>query len=122
MDIRPIRNDADLSAALARIDQQWGAEPGTEAGDTLEVLAILVEAYETAHFPTTHRGDAVDTLKFLMDENDRTQADLAELLGSRSRASEILNRRRSLTLDQIRLLHRRWGIPAGALIGNFEDA
>ena len=121
MDIRPLRTPADHEAALREIDRLWGAPAGTDDGDKLDVLAVLVERYEDAHYPMP-RVRPVEALKFVMAQNGRTQADLANLFGSRSRASEVLNGKRDLTLDQIRLLHRHWRIPAGVLIGELEDA
>ena len=95
MDIRPIRTDADHRAALAEIESLWGAAQGTEAGDKLDVLVTLVEAYETNRWPIEIEGkfDPIDALRYVIDELGHTQAELAELLGSRSRASEILARR-----------------------------
>lgn len=121
MDIRPIRTDEDLTAALQRIDELWGAPDGSPEGDELDVLATLVERYEFRHYPID-RSTPLEMLKFSMEQNDRTQADLAALLGSRSRASEILNGKRDLTLQQIRKLHQAWGIPVACLVGEMESA
>lgn len=115
MDIRPIRNDADHAAALAEIERLWGAELGTPEGDRLDVLATLADAYEADRWPI-ETGDAVDALRYAIDEMGRSQTDLARILGSRSRASEILNRRRPLTVEMIHAIHREWGVPAEALI------
>ena len=122
MDIRPIRTEADYEAALATVERLLGAPVGTPEGDLLDVLVVLVEAYEEKNYPFAPAGDAIDTLKYLMKENGRTQSDLAGLFGSRSRASEVLNRRRSLTLEQIKLLQNQWGVPAGLLIREEEHA
>jgi HTH-type transcriptional regulator/antitoxin HigA len=121
MEIRPIRSEADHDAALAEIERLFHAEPGTDDGDKVEVLVALVDAYERRTYPIPH-VPPLDVLKFMMEQNDRTQADLAHLLGSRSRASEILNGKRELTLEQIRLLAREWRIPAAALVGELEAA
>lgn len=121
MEIRPIRSEADHDAALAEIERLFHAEPGTDDGDKVEILVALVEAYERRVYPMPH-VPPLDVLRFMMTENGRTQADLAQLLGSRSRASEILNGKRELTLDQIRLLAREWHIPAGALVGELKAA
>ena len=115
MEVRVIRNDDDLTSAFAEIEALWGAEPGTEASDKLDALVALTTAYEDKHYPIP-KAAPVEVLKFVMEQSGRSQADLGRLLGSRSRASEILNGRRSLTLDHIRLLAREWRIPAGALI------
>jgi HTH-type transcriptional regulator/antitoxin HigA len=119
MEVRPIRTRDDHSAALRRIDALWGVEDGTPEGDELDILVTLVERYETKHAAAPH-ASPLEVLKFMMEQNDRTQKDLADLLGSRSRASEILNGKRELTLDQIRLLSARWRIPAAALVGELE--
>ncbi len=121
MDIRPIRTGDDLRAALAEIDRLWGAPANTAEGDKLDVLLALVERHEDQHFAAPN-AKPLDVLKYMMQQNGRTQAELGHLLGSRSRASEVLNGRRELTLDQIRLLARHWRIPAGALVGELEDA
>lgn len=121
MDIRPIRTDEDHEAALREISRLWGAPVGSPEGDRLDVLITLVDAYESERWPIP-KSTPLEVLKFMMEQNDRTQADLGKLLGSRSRASEILNGKRELTLDQIRLLAREWKIPAAALIGELEPA
>ncbi|WP_307277394.1 helix-turn-helix domain-containing protein [Labrys wisconsinensis] len=115
MDIRPIRSDEDLTAALHEVETLWSAEPGTPEADKLEVLTTLIEAYEARHHPIPE-ADPIGMIRFFMEELGHTQTELAELLGSRSRASEVLNRRRPLTLHQIYRLNREWGIPADALV------
>jgi HTH-type transcriptional regulator/antitoxin HigA len=117
MEIRPIRTEADYNAAVAEIDRLWGAEPETDDGDKLDILATLVEKYETAHWPIdTSRLDPIDMLNYLIDGSGHTQAELAELLGSRSRASEILNRRRALTVEMIFRISEAWKVPAELLV------
>ena len=115
MQVPVIRSDDDLTAALKAIDALWNAEPGSEDGDRLDALVALVAAYEDRHFRIP-KATPVEVLKFAMEQAGRTQADLGRLLGSRSRASEILNGRRDLTLEQIRVVAREWKVPAGALI------
>ena len=115
MAIRPIRNDDDLTDALRRLDAVWGAAPGTPEGDELEVLAVLVEDYETRHFPIEPL-EPVAFLKAHMVATGRTQSDLASLLGSAPRASEVLNKRRALTVDMIHKLTSEWNIPADSLV------
>ena len=114
MDIRPIRTNKDHRAALAEIDAQWEALEGTGEGDRLDVLLALVEIYEAKRWPMEagRRFDPVDVLNYAVDELGHTQAELAELLGSRSRASEILSRRRALTVDMIHRIGEAWRIPA----------
>ncbi|GLR48821.1 transcriptional regulator [Shinella yambaruensis] len=119
MDIQPIRTDDDLSKAIAEIETLWGAERGTADGDRLDVLITLVDRYEDEHYPI---GPAhpVDVLKMHMEMTGRRRADLASLIGSSSRASEVLNRRRALTLDMVHKLNRHWGIPAEYLVVPYE--
>jgi HTH-type transcriptional regulator / antitoxin HigA len=117
MEIHPIRTEADYDAAVAEIERLWGAEPGTDDGDKLDILATLVEKYETSHWPIyVSRLDPIDMLNYLIDEGGHTQAELAELLGSRSRASEILNRRRALTVEMIFRISEAWKVPAELLV------
>jgi HTH-type transcriptional regulator/antitoxin HigA len=117
MEIRPIRNEADYDAALADIEQYFVEEPvrGTPEADRFDVLAALIGAYEQEHW-AIEAPDAVGAIREVMALHHYTQSDLAKLLGSRSRASEILNRRRGLTMEQARILHRQWRIPAESLI------
>jgi HTH-type transcriptional regulator / antitoxin HigA len=117
MTIQPIHTKADHAAALARIEALWEAKLGTPAHDELEVLAILVAAYEDGHWPILP-PDPVDAIRFHMEQNGLRQKDLAGVLGSVSRASEILHRRRALTVEMIRAVHRAWGIPLDSLIGS----
>ena len=118
MDIRPIRTDEDHRAALAAIDACWGAPEGTEEGDRLDVLLALVDLYEAKRWQIEidDSFDPVDVLRYAIDELGHTQAELAELLSSRSRASEILSRRRPLTVDMINKIAEAWKIPADLLV------
>jgi HTH-type transcriptional regulator/antitoxin HigA len=116
MDIRPIRNDEDHVAALREIERLWGASAGTEDGDKLDILATLVDKYEESHWPIVDTSDPVDFLNYAIDELGHSQAELAELLGSRSRASEILSRRRPLTVEMIHKISQAWKIPADLLV------
>ena len=119
MHIRPIHNDDDHKAALQLIEQLWGAEPGTEEGDALDVLATLVERYEEERFPMP-QPDPVAILHAFMEARDLSQSDLADVLGSRSRASEILTGRRALAIEHIRRIRQAWKLPADLLIGEPE--
>ena len=121
MEIRPIRTAEDHQWAVRRIEELFDAEPGTPEDDELDILATLVSRYEEMLWPIP-AATAVEVLRFSMQQNGRSQADLAALLGSRSRASEILNGKRDLNLDQIRRLARDWHIPAAALVGALEPA
>ena len=101
MEIRPIRTDKDHRAALAEIEKLWGASSGTPEGDKLDILVTLVETYEERRWPprSRRRFDPVDVLRYAIEELGHSQAELADILGSRSRASEVLARRRPLTLE-----------------------
>ena len=116
MEIHPIRNDDDHAAAIREIEKLWGAASGSEEGDKLDILSTLVEKYEERRWPDVDTSDPIDLLNYAIEELGHSQAELAELLGSRSRASELLNRRRPLTLPMIRRLHEGLGIPAEVLI------
>jgi HTH-type transcriptional regulator/antitoxin HigA len=118
MQIRPIRTDKDHRAALAEIEKLWGAASGTPEGDKLDILVTLVETYEERRWPlkSRRRFDPVDVLQYAIDELGHSQAQLAEILGSRSRASEVLARRRRLTLEMIQKITAVWKIPADLLV------
>jgi HTH-type transcriptional regulator/antitoxin HigA len=122
MEIRPIRTDEDHRAALAEIEARWGAAEGTEEGDKLDVLLALVEAYEEKRWPIDldENFDPIDILNHAIEELGHTQAELAELLGSRSRASEILSRRRALTVEMIHKISKEWNIPADLLVRPYK--
>lgn len=116
-DIRPIRSDADLAWALAEVDPYFANEPeiGSEESDRFAVLCDLIEAYESKTIPTKP-SEPIIFLKNFLDMTGRTQADLGKLFGSRSRASEVLLRKRALTVEMIGLLNREWGVPADLLV------
>lgn len=114
-ELKPIRNNADYEAALTEVEKLWGAKPGTPKGDRLDMLATLIDAYEGANFPFD-RPDPIDAIKFRMEQMGLTRKDLELLIGSRARVAEILNRRRSLSIEMIRRLNERLGIPAEILI------
>jgi HTH-type transcriptional regulator / antitoxin HigA len=122
MEIRPIRTDEDHRAALAAIEACWGAAEGTEQGDKLDVLLALADLYETRRWPIAidQSFDPVDVLRYAIDELGHTQAELAELLGSRSRASEVLSRRRALTVEMIRKIGKAWKVPADLLVRPYK--
>ena len=116
MNIRPIKTRRDYKKALARLETIIDAKAGTDPGDELEVLATLVDVYEQAHFPIDG-ADPVEAILFRMDQEGLTRKDLEPFIGSRHRVSEILNRKRNLSLVMIRRLHRGLGIPLAVLIG-----
>ena len=118
MEIHPIRSDEDHQAALKEIDSYWGAPEGSEEGDRLDVLLALVDVYEEKRWPIDidENFDPIDVLNHAIEEFGHTQPELAELLGSRSRASEILSRRRALTVDMIHKISKAWKISADLLV------
>jgi HTH-type transcriptional regulator/antitoxin HigA len=122
MEIRPIRTDKDHRAALAEIAACWGAAEGTEEGDRLDVLLALVEIYEAKRWPIDIEDsfDPIDVLGYAIAELGHTQAELSEILRSRSRASEILSRRRALTVDMIHKISEAWKIPADLLVRPYK--
>jgi HTH-type transcriptional regulator / antitoxin HigA len=116
MDIRPIKTKRDYEKALRRIEALMSAKPGTDEGDELDVLATLVDVYEQDYFPV-HAADAVEAILFRMEQQGLERRDLEAYIGSRHRVSEILNRKRGLSLDMIRKLHAGLGIPLEVLVG-----
>jgi len=118
MNITPIRTDADHEAALREIETLWGAAEGTAEGDRLDVLATLVEVYEDKRWPIADL-DPVAAIEAAMAHDGRTRADLAALIGSKSRASEILRRKRALTLPMIRTIAREWQVPERLLVREY---
>lgn len=116
MDIRPIRTAADHAEALKEIERLWGAPEGSAEGDRLDVLATLVEAYENRRWPIPNSADPVAVLEYAIAEMGRSQAELGRLLGSRSRASEILARKRPLTTEMVHKISEAWHIPAELLV------
>ena len=116
MTIRPIKNASDHENALNRIQALMSAKPGTDDGDELDVLATLVDAYEAKQFPI-ESADAIEAIKFRMEQMGLERKDLEPFIGSRARVSEVLNRRRGLSLKMIRTLHENLDIPLDALIG-----
>ena len=118
MEITPIRTDADHEAALRDIETLWGAGEGTPEGDRLDVLVTLVEAYEDRRWPLEEL-DPVEAIEAAMAHDGHTRADLAALIG-KSRASEILKRRRALTLPMIRRIASAWHVPERLLIKEYR--
>jgi HTH-type transcriptional regulator / antitoxin HigA len=115
MNITPIRTKADHKAALKVIESLMSAKANSPEGDRLDVLVTLVEAYERAHFPMD-LPDAVDAIKFRMEQSGLTPADLEPVIGRKNRVYEVLNRKRALTLRMIEGLHAKFGIPAESLL------
>ena len=115
MDIQPIKNERDYEQVLAEIERLWGAEEGTEAGDKLDILLILVEDYEEKHHRISPPGP-IEAIKFRMEQMNLTRKDLEPYIGNRGRVSEILNHRRELSLNMIRNLHSTLSIPLESLM------
>ncbi len=113
--LKPIRTKADYQAALVVIERLWGARAGTPAGDRLDILATLVDAYENEHYPMDP-PDPIEAIKFRMEQQGLHRKDLAGILGSRTRVAEVLNRRRGLSINMIRRLHEKLGISVEVLI------
>jgi HTH-type transcriptional regulator/antitoxin HigA len=113
--IKPIRTKRDHAAALAEVERLWGAKAKTPAGDRLDVLATLIDAYEAQHYPMDP-PDPIEAIKFRMEQQGLTRKDLEPLIGTRTRVAEVLNRKRGLSIEMIRRLHRKLGISADVLI------
>jgi HTH-type transcriptional regulator / antitoxin HigA len=114
-DLKPIRTEADYEAALAEVERLWGAPVASPEGDRLDVLATLIDAYESEHYPMDP-PDPIEAIKFRMEQQGLSRKDLEGLIGTRTRVAEVLNRRRSLSISMIRRLHERLGISADVLI------
>lgn len=115
MKIKPIKTEADYNQALERLEEIFDAKKDTKEGDELEIIGILIENYEAEHF-SIDLPDPIEAIKFRMEQLDYNQNDLANLIGLKSRASEILNKKRKLSLDMIRKLSSKLNIPAEVLI------
>ncbi len=117
--VKPIKSEADYEDALADIERLFDVKPGTPEADRLEILTTLVEDYEEQHYPML-LPDPVEAILYYLESRGLTRQDLGLYLGSRARVSEILNRKRPLSLEMIRRLHRNLGIPAEVLIQPYE--
>jgi len=115
MEIRPIKTESDYQSALSRIEELWGAKKDTLEGDELDLLITLVEAYELKHYPIAP-PDPIDAIKFRMEQMGMSKSDMVQYLGSQSRVSEILNRKRGLTLNMIKSLYKGLKIPLEILL------
>lgn len=115
MKIKPIKSEKDYHQALERLEEIFDAKKGSPEGDELEILGILIENYENEYFPID-LPDPIEAIKFRMEQLDYSQNDLAKIIGLKSRASEILNKKRKLSLEMIRNLHDRMKIPTEVLI------
>ncbi|MGA8611502.1 MAG: helix-turn-helix domain-containing protein [Xanthobacteraceae bacterium] len=114
-EVKPIRSKRDYESALKEVERLWGTKSGTRDGDRLDVLATLIDAYEEGHYPIDP-PDPIEAIKFRMEQQGLTRRDLEEIIGTRTRIAEVLNRKRGLSIGMIRRLHERLGIPAEVLI------
>lgn len=119
MKILPIRNEKDYQKALNRLEDIFDANKGTEEGDELEILSILIDQYEKVNFPIG-MPDPIEAIKFRMEQMGMNQKDLAEVVGFKSRVSEILNKKRKLTLNMIRKLNTTLHIPTEVLVQDYK--
>ena len=118
MNIKAIKTEQDYAQALKRLEQIFHAKENSKEGDEAEILSILIEHYENIHFPIA-APDPIEAIKFRMEQMDLSNKDLAEIIGYKSRVSEIFNKKRKLTLKMIRNLHEKLNIPYESLIGNY---
>lgn len=118
MKLTPIKNEQDYQNALKRLEEIFDAKMGSEDGDELEILSILIDTYENENFPI-EMPDPIEAIKFRMEQMGMKQKDLAEVMGFKSRVSEILNKKRKLTLDMIRKLNTTLHIPTEVLVQEY---
>lgn len=118
MEVKPIKTETDYHEALERIDLLFDAKKGTVEGDELEVLSILVEKYEDEHFPIAS-PDPIEAIKFRMDQLGYKAKDMEAIIGARGRVSEVLARKRKLTLPMIRRIHKKLNIPTDVLVKQY---
>ena len=121
MEIKPIRSEADYHATLREIERLWGAKEATAKGNRLDVLTTLVEAWEEQHYPID-TPDPVEAIRFRLEQESLDTSALIGVIGGRSRVYEVMQRKRRLSLEVIRRLHERFGIPAEVLIGRPRPA
>lgn len=119
MEINPIKTEFDYDLALQRVNLIFDAAPATQEFDELDILVTLIEKYEAMHYPIP-APDPIEAIRFMMEQNAMNDTDLGVLLNSRSRVSELFNKKRALTIKQIRILHDKLKIPAEILIKEYE--
>ncbi len=119
MNIHPIHTEEAYESALERVASLMDAKPGTPEFDEIEVLSALIENYEAKHYPID-APDPIEAIKFRMEQEGLRQKDMVSILGNKSRVSEILNRKRKLTLEMIRNLHEKLNIPFENLMGDYQ--
>lgn len=119
MKMKLIKTKKEYQVALNRLEQIFDAQPGSEEGDELEILSLLIEKYENEHYPIEF-PDPIEAIKFRMEQLGYNQSDLASVIGLKSRVSEILNKKRKLSLEMIRSLHNRLNIPTNVLVQQYD--
>ncbi|WP_310993427.1 helix-turn-helix domain-containing protein [Aequorivita marina] len=119
MELKPIKTDKDYRDALERLEIIFDAPINTKEGDEAEILSLLIENYENEHYPI-EAPDPIEAIKIRMEELNMRQKDLVGIIGGKSRVSEILNRKKRLTVDMIRDLERILQISASVLVGNYQ--
>lgn len=119
-ELKPIRSESDHEAAMEEVARLWGSESGTPEGDRLDILITLIDAYETQLYPVDP-PDPIDAILFRMEQQGLTRKDLEPIIGSRGRVAEVMNRKRGLSIEMIRKLHEKLGIPADILIRPTRD-
>ena len=118
MNIKPIKTEQDYQEALNRLEVIFDAKKGSPEGDELEILGLLIEKYESMYFPID-LPDPIEAIKFRMEQMGYTQSDLVKIIGLKSRVSEILNKKRKLTLEMIRKIHVALNIPTEILVQSY---
>ncbi|WP_028298367.1 helix-turn-helix domain-containing protein [Olivibacter sitiensis] len=118
MEIKPIKTEQDYQTAMERLEVIFDAKPGTPKGDELEVLGVLIDNYERMYFPID-LPDPIEAIKFRMEQMNYSNKDLAEIIGFKGRVSEILNRKRKLSINMIRRLHEAMQIPTDVLVQEY---
>ena len=121
MNLKPIKSDKDYRSALERLEAIFDAPIDTKEGDEAEILSLLIENYENEHYPI-EAPDPIEAIKIRMEELNMRQKDLVGIIGGKSRVSEILNRKKKLTVDMIRELERILQISASVLVNNYQLA
>tara|TARA_R110002072_G_scaffold142597_3_gene287980 strand:+ start:889 stop:1257 length:369 start_codon:yes stop_codon:yes gene_type:complete len=119
MNIKPIKTEEDYERALIRLDEIFDASVNTEEGDEAEILMILVDNYENQYYPI-ESPDPIEAIKIRMEEMNMKQKDLVDVIGGKSRVSEVLNRKKRLTVDMIRKLEKSLHISASVLVNNYQ--
>jgi len=119
MELKPIRTEQDYQGALNRLEQIFDAKPDTKEGDEAEILSLLIENYENEHYPI-EAPDPIEAIRIRMEEMNLKQKDLVGVIGGKSRVSEVLNRKKRLTVDMIRELEKLLQISASVLVGNYR--